>query len=46
MVLPKNAVEVTDLTLIFNVRDEGMHLKVNRDDGGWYNVCATEWIVP
>ena len=46
MRLPKNAVEVQDLTLIFNVRIEGMHLKVNHVEQGWLNIWPQNGLFP
>jgi len=51
MMLPKNALDIKDLTLIFNVKEAGLHLKVN-DGVTWINVwrqsngCISEESLP
>ena len=46
MQLPRNALEVVDVTLIFNVREEGMHLKIINQEENWHNVWPSNGLFP
>lgn len=36
--LPKSSLDIRDMTLIFNVHDDGLHLKVKDENQSWVNV--------